>query len=91
VTGNLRGRTATVKSGFSVSWDGDELLSLAVPKTGSTFSQFSYQVRGTGSDTLEFRFRDKDGHLAMDDVSVSPKEIRPLAPPQRQVRLPNRG
>jgi hypothetical protein len=67
-------------SNFLVSWNGDNLMSLTQPETGAAFSQFSYQVSGTGSDTLEFLFRDNRGSLALDDVSVSPAEIQPPVP-----------
>ena len=69
-------------SAFSVSWDGGTLLSLSDPKTGSTFSQFSNEVKGTGWDTLQFRFKDDQGAVALDDVSVSAKLIQPPAPPR---------
>ena len=58
-------------SDFSVSWDGTQLLSLTNPNTGTAWSQYSYSVTGTGSDTIQFAFRDDPGYMALDNVSVS--------------------
>jgi hypothetical protein len=58
-------------SDFSVSWDGTQLLSLTNPNTGSAWSQYTYNVTGTGSDTLTFAFRDDPAYMALDNVSVT--------------------
>jgi hypothetical protein len=58
-------------SDFSASWDGTQLLSLTNPTTGGVWTQYSYNVTGTGSDTLQFAFRDDPGYMALDNVSVS--------------------
>lgn len=58
-------------SDFSVTWDGTQLLSLTNPDTGGTWTQYSYQATGTGSDTVTFAFRDDPGYMALDNVSVS--------------------
>lgn len=58
-------------SDFSVSWDGTSLLSLSNPNTGANWTQFTFQVTGTGSDTLQFAFRDDPAYLALDNVSVT--------------------
>jgi hypothetical protein len=58
-------------SDFSASWDGTQLLALTNPTTGGTWTQFSYNVTGTGSDTVQFAFRDDPGYIALDNVSVS--------------------
>lgn len=58
-------------SDFSASWDGNVLLSLSNPNTGANWSEFSYNVTGTGSDTITFSFRDDPAYMALDNVSVS--------------------
>ena len=58
-------------SDFSVSWDGTNLLSLTNPNTGANWTQFTFQVTGTGSDTLQFSFRDDPAWMALDNVSVT--------------------
>jgi hypothetical protein len=58
-------------SDFKVSWDGTQLLSLSNPNTGVAWSQYSYSVTGTGSDTIQFSFADNPGYMALDNVSVS--------------------
>jgi hypothetical protein len=57
-------------SDFTALWDGNPLLSLSDPNTGAAFNQFSFSVTGTGSDTLQFTFRDDVGFIALDDVVV---------------------
>jgi hypothetical protein len=57
-------------SDFSASWDGTPLLSLTNPNTGANWSEFTYSVTGTGSDTIQFAFRDDPGYMALDNVSV---------------------
>lgn len=58
-------------SDFSVSWDGTQLLSLTNPNTGANWTQFTFQVTGTGSDTLQFAFRDDPAWMALDNISVT--------------------
>jgi hypothetical protein len=58
-------------SDFSASWDGNQLLSLTNPNTGSSWTQYTYNVTGTGTDTIQFAFRDDPGYMALDNVSVS--------------------
>ncbi len=57
-------------SDFSASWDGTSLLSLTNPNTGANWTQFSFDVVGTGSDTIQFAFRDDPSYLALDNISV---------------------
>jgi hypothetical protein len=64
-------------SDFSASWDGTPLLSLTNPATGSTWSQYTYSVTGTGSDTLTFAFRDDPAFMALDNVSVTQNAPEP--------------
>ena len=60
-------------SDFSAYWDGGTaLLSLTNPNTGANWSEYSYSVTGTGSDTISFNERDDPGYMALDNVSVSP-------------------
>ena len=59
-------------SDFSAYWDGGTaLLSLTNPKTGANWSEYSYNVVGTGSDTVSFNFRDDPAYIVLDNVSVS--------------------
>jgi hypothetical protein len=64
-------------SDFSASWDNTPLLSLTNPATGSTWTQYTYQVTGTGSDTLTFAFRDDPGWMALDNVAVTQNAPEP--------------
>ncbi|MFI5116070.1 MAG: PEP-CTERM sorting domain-containing protein [Terriglobales bacterium] len=57
-------------SDFSAYWDGTQLLSLTNPNTGVNWTQFSFDVVGTGSDTVQFNFRDDPAWLALDNISV---------------------
>lgn len=58
-------------SDFSVSWDGNVLLSLSNPTTGGAWTQYSFNVTGTGNDTLTFTGGDDPEWMALDNVSVS--------------------
>lgn len=58
-------------SDFIVSWDGTQLLSLTNPTTGGVWTQYSYQVTGTGSDTITFAGRDDPAWMALDNVSLT--------------------
>jgi hypothetical protein len=58
-------------SDFSASWDGNTLLSLSNPNTGVNWTEFSYSVTGTGSDTIQFTFRDDPAYMALDNITVS--------------------
>jgi hypothetical protein len=58
-------------SDFSASWDGNTLLSLSNPNTGVGWTEFSFAATGTGSDTIQFSFRDDPAYMALDNVSVS--------------------
>jgi hypothetical protein len=59
-------------SDFSASWDGTSLLNLTNPNTGANWTEFSFDVVGTGSDTISFSGRDDPAWMALDNVSVSP-------------------
>ena len=58
-------------SDFSASWDGTSVLSLTNPNTGVPWTLFSFTETGTGSDTIQFSFRDDPEYMALDNVSVS--------------------
>jgi hypothetical protein len=58
-------------SDFSALWDGTTLLSLSNPNTGVNYSEFSFAVTGTGSDTITFNGRDDPAWMALDNISVS--------------------
>ena len=58
-------------SDFSASWDGTSVLSLTNPNTGANWSEFTFTETGTGSDTIQFSFRDDPAYMALDNVSVS--------------------
>jgi PEP-CTERM motif len=58
-------------SDFSAYWDGNQVLSLTNPNTGSAWSQFTFSETGTGNDTISFSFRDDPAYIALDNVSVT--------------------
>jgi hypothetical protein len=64
-------------SDFSAHWDGTTLLSLTDPNTGSNWSEFSFDVVGTGSDTISFAERDDPAYMALDNISVTPSQVVP--------------
>jgi PEP-CTERM motif len=58
-------------SDFSAYWDGGSpLLSLSDPNTGAAWTQYSFSVTGTGSDTILLSFRDDPAYMALDNVVV---------------------
>jgi len=57
-------------SDFSAFWNSTQLLSLTNPNTGVNWTEFSYDVVGTGSDTIQFSFRDDPAWMALDNVFV---------------------
>jgi hypothetical protein len=58
-------------SDFSAYWDGTQLLSLTDPNTSPAWTLFTYDVTGTGSDTIQFAFRDDPAYMALDNISVT--------------------
>ncbi len=58
-------------SDFSAYWDGDLLYSANNPNTGGVWAQFTFTDTGTGSDTIQFNFRDDPGWMALDNISVT--------------------
>jgi PEP-CTERM motif-containing protein len=61
-----------VPSDFSASWDSTTLLSLSNPNTGVNYTEYSFAVTGTGSDTITFTGRDDPAWMALDNISVTP-------------------
>jgi hypothetical protein len=57
-------------SDFSAMWNGDTLYSATDPDTGAAWTEFSFDVIGTGSDTITFAFDDDPAYIALDNISV---------------------
>jgi hypothetical protein len=76
-------------SDFSAYWDGTQLLSLTNPNTGANWSEYSFAVTGTGSDTIYLNFRDDPEYMALDNVSVSP--VTPTTPEPSSLLLLGSG
>ncbi len=64
----------TGPSDFSASVDGNSLLNYTgkVPELNQTFD---FSFTGTGSDTLQFGYRQDPGYLDLDNVSVTNAQI----------------
>ena len=76
-------------SDFSAMWNSDTLLNLSDPNTGVNYTEFSYTVTGTGSDTITFNGRDDPEWMALDNVSVS--QISPTTPEPSSLLLLGSG
>ena len=61
-------------SDFNVSLDGHSLLAYAGP-VPSLNQTFDFAFTGTGSDTLQFGFRQDPSYLELDNVSVTNAQI----------------
>ena len=59
-------------SDFSAMWDSNTVFSQTDPNTGAAWTEFSFDVVGTGSDTITFKGRDDPAWMALDNVSVTP-------------------
>jgi len=57
-------------SSASVMWNGTTLYSASDPNTGGNWQLFSFDVIGTGHDTISFNFQDDPAYIALDNVSV---------------------
>jgi hypothetical protein len=68
---------------FSVLWDGTTIHSEVSqnPPTPQTWTEYSFQVTGTGSDTLEFDSRNDPSYQGLDDVSVDGASISAIPLP----------
>ncbi len=58
-------------SDFSAMWNGTTLFSQTDPNTGVNYTEFSFAVTGTGSDTITFNGRDDPAWMALDNISVT--------------------
>jgi hypothetical protein len=69
-----------VTSDFSASWDGGTpLLSVTNPNTGAVWTEYTFDVIGTGLDTIQFAFRDDPAYFALDNASVDPAIPEPAS------------
>lgn len=59
-------------SDFSAFYDGNPLFTSVNPNTGNVWTEFTFTVTGTGSDTILFSFRDDPAWIALDNISVTP-------------------
>jgi len=66
-----------VPSDFSASWNGTKMLGLTNPDTGNVWTQYSYSVVGSGSDTVSFAFADDPAYIALDNISVGSGSATP--------------
>ncbi len=64
-------------SDFSAQWNGNTLFSCTDCNTGVNYTQFSFMVTGTGSDTITFNGRDDPSWMALDNISVTPAGTTP--------------
>jgi hypothetical protein len=56
---------------FKAFFDGATLLDLTdIPDTGPGYTGYAFDVAATGTDTVEFDFRDDPAYLALDAVGV---------------------
>ena len=58
-------------SDFSALWDSTTLFSMTNPNTGVNYTEYSFAVTGTGSDTITFNGRDDPAWMALDNISVT--------------------
>lgn len=58
-------------SDLSISFNGTTLLSLTDPTTNGIWTNYSFAVTATGSDTFTVGFRDDPGVLALDNFSIA--------------------
>ena len=61
----------SIPNDFSATWNGVSVFH-QVDIQKQPYTYYSYQVVGTGSDTVAFAFRDYYSYLKLDDVSVVP-------------------
>jgi hypothetical protein len=58
-------------SDFNAMWDSNTVYSQTDPNTGGAWTLFTFDVVGSGSDTITFRGRDDPSWMALDNVSVT--------------------
>jgi len=59
-------------SDFSAYWDGATVLSLGDPTSTEGWMNYTFPETGTGSDTIQFNFRNDPNYDALDNASVTP-------------------
>lgn len=65
-------------SDFSLMFNTTTLYSATDPNTGGAWTQGTFNVTGTGSDTVTIAFRDDPNYIALDNFSVTPVNATPL-------------
>lgn len=60
--------TAPGQANFSVFWDGTDIFNAS--SSAFPYTQFSFTVTGTGSDTLQFSSLQVPSYYSLDDVAV---------------------
>jgi hypothetical protein len=58
-------------SDLSALFNGAPFLSLSDPNTGGVYTQFSFDVTATGSDTFSLSFRDDPAFIAIDNFVIT--------------------
>jgi hypothetical protein len=56
---------------FTATWDGATLTSVSDAAATNGWENFTFHVIGSGSDTLQFSFRNDPGYQGLDNVSVA--------------------
>ena len=63
---------------FSAYWNGSQLVS-QTDWTNGVWTKYSFNVVGTGSDTISFSFTVSNWYSALDDVSVDSSAPEPAS------------
>ena len=64
-------------SSLHALWDGTNELTLNNMSTNGIYVQYSFNVIGTGNDTLEFDMQDHSTFINLDDISVKAINVTP--------------
>jgi hypothetical protein len=64
-------------SGLTVTWDGMTLLTNSDPSTVNVYQNFTFNVIGTGSDTLNFAAYNNPAFTYVDNVSLAATPLPP--------------
>jgi hypothetical protein len=67
-----RWQDVALPNGLTVTWNGNLIFSEADIVTGAPYQNFSFNVVGTGSDSLVFTAYNNPAFTYLDDVSVNP-------------------
>ena len=76
----LAANGGSYRNEFTVSWNGT-LLNSIVNSAAFSFTEFTFNVTGTGTDTLTFGMAHPTGAWGLDDVSVTPSVTQTPIPP----------